>query len=163
MFKRKLIVGVITLVFLFTLTSLLATAPRFAEAMEAEQEKSLYERLGGYDAISAVVDVFLTKIWDDPVVGRFFVGMGTDTRNKLRQKNKNLLCFNTGGPCRKINRPLDVVHVGLNITDSEFDIVVNHLGDTLKEFKVPEKEYAEVMKKFGGLRPYVVEKRIKKH
>ncbi len=129
---------------------------------QAEQQKPLYERLGGYDAISTVVDVFLTKVWDDPVVGRYFIGMGTDTRNQLRQKNKNLLCFNTGGPCKKINRPLNVVHEGLNITDIEFDIVANHLSDTLKEFKVPEKEYGEVMTKVGGLRPYVVEKRIQK-
>jgi hemoglobin len=88
--------------------------------------------------------------------------MGTDTRNLLRQKNKNLLCANTGGPCKKINRPLAEAHVGLNITDTEFDIVVGHIGTTLKEFKVPQKEYDEVMTKVGGLRPYVVEHRIKK-
>jgi hemoglobin len=128
----------------------------------AETKPSLYERLGGYDAISGVVDVFLIKIWEDPIVGRFFVGMGTDTRNLLRQKNKNLLCANTGGPCKKINRPLAEAHVGLNITDTEFDIVVGHIGTTLKEFKVPQKEYDEVMTKVGGLRPYVVEHRIKK-
>ncbi len=52
-----------------------------------ETKRSLYERLGGYDAISAVVDVFLTKAWEDPVVGRYWVGMGTNTRNQLRQKN----------------------------------------------------------------------------
>ena len=73
---------------------------------QAEPEKSLYDRLGGYDAISGVIDVFLQKVWDDPTVGRYFVGMGTDTRNQLRQKNKNLLCYNTGGPCKEINRPL---------------------------------------------------------
>jgi len=128
----------------------------------AETNRSLYERLGGYDAISAVVDVFLIKVWEDPVVGRFFVGMGTDTRNQLRQKNKNLMCANTGGPCKKINRPLAEAHVGLGVTDKEFDIVVSHLGTTLKEFKVPQKEYDELMTKVGGLRDYVVEARIKK-
>jgi hemoglobin len=128
----------------------------------AETNRSLYERLGGYDAISAVVDVFLIKVWEDPVVGRFFVGMGTDTRNQLRQKNKNLMCANTGGPCKKINRPLAEAHVGLGITDKEFDIVAGHLGTTLKEFKVPQKEFDELMTKVGGLRDYVVEARIKK-
>ncbi len=128
----------------------------------AEPSRSLYERLGGYDAISAVVDVFLVKVWDDPVVGRFFVGMGTDTRNQLRQKNKNLMCANTGGPCKKINRPLGEAHVGLGITDKEFDIVAGHLVTTLKEFKVPEKEFEELMTKVGGLRDYVVEARINK-
>ena len=127
----------------------------------AETDRSLYERLGGYDAISSVVDVFLVKVWEDPVVGRFFVGMGTDTRNQLRQKNKNLMCANTGGPCKKINRPLGEAHVGLGITDKEFDIVAGHLVTTLKEFKVPEKEFEELMTKVGGLRNYVVEARIK--
>ena len=128
----------------------------------AETKPSLYERLGGYDAISAVVDVFLIKVWEDQVVGRFFVGMGTDTRNQLRQKNKNLMCANTGGPCKKINRPLAEAHVGLGITDKEFDIVAGHLVTTLKEFKVPQKEFDELMTKVGGLRDYVVEARINK-
>jgi len=128
----------------------------------AETNRSLYERLGGYDAISAVVDVFLIKVWEDPVVGRYFVGMGTDTRNQLRQKNKNLMCANTGGPCKKINRPLAEAHVGLGVTDKEFDIVAGHLGTTLKEFKVPQKEFDELMTKVGGLRDYVVEAKIKK-
>ncbi|GJL63338.1 MAG: hypothetical protein NPIRA04_19920 [Nitrospirales bacterium] len=132
----------------------------FQSVSFADQEKSLYDRLGGYDAISAVVDEFLERIWDDPVVGRYFIGMGTDTRNQLRQKNKNLLCFNTGGPCKKINRPLELTHEGLGITDKEFDIVANHIAATLKEFKVPQKEFDEVMTKVGGLRPYVVDKRI---
>ena len=112
-----------------------------------------------YDAISAVVDEFLQRVWDDPTVGRFFVGMGTDTRNQLRQKNKNLLCFNTGGPCRKINRSLKVTHEGLGITDKEFDIVVNHLADTLNEFKVPAREQQELMTKVGQLRAYIVERK----
>jgi len=139
--------------------ALIGTTPSLSLA---EINRSLYERLGGYDAISAVVDVFLIKVWEDPVVGRYFVGMGTDTRNQLRQKNKNLMCANTGGPCKKINRPLAEAHVGLGVTDKEFDIVAGHLGTTLKEFKVPQKEYDELMTKVGGLRDYVVEARIKK-
>ena len=130
--------------------------------VQAEAEKSLYERLGGYDAISAVVDRFLEKVWNDPEISQFFVGMGTDTRNQLRQKNKNLLCHNTGGPCEKINRPLKLAHAGLGITDREFDIVVNHLVDTLKEFKVPQKEQDELMPKIRELRPYIVEAKAKK-
>ena len=136
--------------------------PSLSVAETSTSQKILYDRLGGYDAISAVVDVFLTKVWAAPVVGRFFVGMGTDTRNQLRQKNKNLICANTGGPCKKINRPLKLVHKGLGITDAEFDIVVNHLVDTLKEFKVPQQEHDELMKKVWGLRSYVVEVHDKK-
>ncbi len=48
-------------------------------------EMSLYERLGGYDAISAVVDDFAAKLFADPVVGNRFFGMGDDTRESFRQ------------------------------------------------------------------------------
>ena len=128
---------------------------------QAEAEKSLYERLGGYDAISAVVDSFLDKVWNDPRISRFFVGMGTDTRNQLRQKNKNLMCHNTGGPCKKINRPLKLAHAGLGITEKEFYIVVDHLADTLKEFKVPAREQEEVMSKVRKLKPKIVESKVR--
>ena len=83
------------------------------------QEKSLYERLGGYDAISAVVDDFAPKLIADPVVGKRFFGMGDDSRAGFRQKNKNLVCRVTGGPCKVISRPAAVVHGGLGIKASE--------------------------------------------
>ncbi len=51
------------------------------------QEKSLYERLGGHDAISAVVDDFAPKLFADPVVGKRFFGMSDDSREGFRQKN----------------------------------------------------------------------------
>ena len=157
--NRQCVFGMVALVFIVMLSSFSSTVPSFADNRSLETQKTLYERLGGYDAISAVVDEFLQRVWDDPTVGRFFVGMGTDTRNQLRQKNKNLLCFNTGGPCRKINRSLKVTHEGLGITDKEFDIVVNHLADTLNEFKVPAREQQELMTKVGQLRAYIVERK----
>jgi len=120
-------------------------------------EKPLYERLGGYDAVSAVVDVFAAKLFADPVVGKRFFGMSDDSREGFRQKNKNLVCFATGGPCKIISRPAAVTHGGLGIKASEFDIVVQHLVDTLNEFSVPAKEQQELLTIIGGLRPDIVE------
>jgi len=121
------------------------------------QEKSLYQRLGGYDAISAVVDDFAAKLFADEVVGKRFFGMGDDTRAGFRQKNKNLVCIVTGGPCKVISRPAAVVHGGLGIKASEFNIVVNHLVDTLNKFNVPAKEQQELLTIIGTLRPDIVE------
>jgi len=58
----------------------------------------LYERLGGYEAISAVVDEFADRLFDDPVVGKRFFGMSDDSRAGFKQKNKNLVSAATGGP-----------------------------------------------------------------
>jgi len=52
-----------------------------------------------------------------------------------------------------------VTHEGLGITDKEFDIVVNHLANTLNEFKVPAREQQELMTKVGQLRAYIVERK----
>lgn len=131
---------------------LLAT-PEFSHAEEA----SLYDRLGGYDAVSAVVDDFAAKLFADPVVGARFFGMGTDTREAFRQKNKNLVCAATGGPCQIISRSAAQTHDGLGITASEFNIVAQHLVDTLNKFNVPEKEQSELMAIIGSLRPDIVE------
>ena len=120
-------------------------------------EKSLYERLGGYDAVSAVVDDFAEKLFNDPVVGARFFGMSTDSREGFRQKNKNLVCRVTGGPCKIISRSASTTHTGLGIKASEFTIVAGHLIDTLRKFNVPEKEHEELMDIIGSLRPDIVE------
>ena len=121
-------------------------------------QRTLYERLGGYDAISAVVDDFANRLFVDPKVGKFFVGMGTDTRESFKQKNKNLVCNVTGGPCKVISRPARTVHAGLGITDADFDIVVGHLSEALDKYKVPAAEHKELMDIVATLRKDIVER-----
>ena len=132
----------------------LSTGPAFGQAA---MEKSLYERLGGYEAISAVVNDFAGKLFVDPQVGSFFKGMGTDTRMSFIQKNINLVCNVTGGPCKVLSRDAKTVHAGLGITEEDFNIVVNHLVDTLDTFSVPAKEKQELLAIIGTLKPDIVE------
>ncbi len=129
----------------------------FTTGISVAHEKTLYERLGGYDGVSAVVDDFAGKLFNDPVVGARFFGMSDDSRQGFRQKNKNLVCNVTGGPCKIISRSAAKTHGGLGIKASEFDIVAQHLVDTLNKFKVPEKEHKELMAIIGTLRPDIVE------
>ncbi len=129
----------------------------FTTGISVAQEKTLYERLGGYGAISAVVDDFAGKLFNDPVVGARFFGMSDDSREGFRQKNKNLVCNVTGGPCKIISRSAAETHGGLGIKASEFAIVAQHLTDTLNKFKVPEKEHKELMAIIASLRPDIVE------
>lgn len=128
-----------------------------AALSQDSMEESLYDRLGGYDAISAVVNDFAPKLFDDPQVGPFFKGMGTDTRQSFIQKNTNLVCAVTGGPCKIISREAKTVHSGLGITESDFNVVVNHLVDTLNAFEVPAKEKNELLAIIGTLKPSIVE------
>ena len=83
--------------------------------------------------------------------------MGTDTRKSFIQKNINLICNVTGGPCKIISRNAKTVHAGLGITEEDFNLVVNHLVDTLDKFKVPAKEKEELLAIIGKLKPDIVE------
>ena len=115
-----------------------------ASAQE-KKEKPLYQRLGGYDAIAAVVDDFVPRIASDPQLAKFFSGHGDDSKKRLRQMVVDQLCEATGGPCYYIGRPLKVAHAGLGITDADWQIAVNHLTATLDKFKVPQKEKDELL------------------
>ncbi len=137
------------------LVALALSAFLFTPSVSAEE--SLYDRLGGYDGISAVVDDFAGKLFDDPVVGARFFGMSDDSRENFRQMNKNLVCAATGGDCKIISRSAAVTHGGLGIKASEFEIVAQHLTDTLNDFEVPQKEQDDLMAIIATLRPDIVE------
>jgi len=136
------------------------TSPAGGQAQPAggQAQRTLYERLGGYNAISAVVDDFEDRLFADPEVGKYFVGMGTDTRELFKQKTKNLVCNVTGGPCKVISRSAKTTHAGLGITNAEFDIVAGHLSDVLDKYKVPAAEHKELMDIIATLRKDIVER-----
>lgn len=121
--------------------------------------KPLYDRLGGYDAVSAVVEDFAPKLFGDPKISRFFVGMSADSRKQFMQKNKNLVCNVTGGPCLVTSRPAKTAHTGLGITEADFGVVAQHLVDTLNKFKVPAPEQKELLAIIDSLKPDIVEKK----
>lgn len=124
----------------------------------AQGGKSLYKRLGGYDALAAVTDDFITRLATDKTLGRFFVGASDNSKMRIRQLVLDQLCAATGGPCVYIGREMKTAHKGLGITEEDWNISVKHLLATLTKFKVPEKEQKEVATAITGLKADIVEK-----
>ena len=122
------------------------------------QEKSLYQRIGGYDAVAAVTDDFLGRLLGDKKFAKFFVGASNDSKKRIRQHIVDFLCVATGGPCVYTGRDMKTVHNGLMITKAEWDASVKLLVATLDKFKVPAKEKGEVLGAVGGLEKDIVEK-----
>jgi hemoglobin len=145
----------------FTLTKLIWLATALALLLSATvvaQQKSLYQRLGGYDAIAAVVDDFIGRLATDKEISRFFGGASTDSKKRLRQLLVDQLCEATGGPCIYTGRSMKTAHQGLAITEKDWEIGVKHLTATLDKFKVPEKEKNEVLAAVSQLKKDIVEK-----
>ncbi|MDO8727412.1 MAG: group 1 truncated hemoglobin [Candidatus Methanoperedens sp.] len=120
-------------------------------------QKNLYERLGGYDPISAVVDDFMQRQFTDKQVGRFYVGHSTNSKKRLRQLITEMICEITGGPAKYVGRDMRTAHAGLGITGGDWEVTVKNLTASLDKFKVPQKEKDELLANVAGLRPVIVE------
>ena len=108
-------------------------------------EKSLYERLGGYDAIFAVTNDLLDRMEKDPQLGRFWQHRSEDGVKRERQLIVDFLVASCGGPLYYKGRDMKLSHKGMRISESDWTIFLNHADATLKAFNVPQAEYDEVV------------------
>ncbi len=98
-------------------------------------EKTLYDRLGGEAAVAAAVDVFYQRVLADDRINYFFQKM--DMR-KQAAKQRLFLTLAFGGPAHYNGRSMREAHAHLGLTEMHFNAVMEHLGATLRELKVPE-------------------------
>ena len=144
-----------------TATATPQTSPHASMAVAtdgAQEKKSLYLRLGGYDAIAAVVDDFIGRLVADNRFTKFFVGHSEDSLKKIRMHVIDQLCAAAGGPCLYIGRDMKASHHGLGITGADWDESAKHLVESLDKFKVGKQEKDDVMAFVGTLRKDIVDK-----
>jgi hemoglobin len=142
----------------FTLAAFAAVAPFYAAPPQAfaQPQESLYQRLGGHDALAGVTDDFLGRLATDPQLKRFFIGHNKEGLTRIRLHVIDFLCVATGGPCAYTGQDMKTAHTGLGITEDDWNASVKHLVETLDKFKVPEKEKSEVLGAISGLKGDIV-------
>jgi len=123
-----------------------------------QQQKTLYARLGGYDAIAAVVDDFITRLATDKRFEKFFTGFSDDSKKRLRQHILDQFCAAAGGPCVYTGREMRTSHKGLGITEADWDAAAKHLVAALDKYKVPEAEKTDLLAFVGTQKKGIVEK-----
>jgi hemoglobin len=117
-------------------------------------EQNLYERLGGMDAITAVVEDFRDRVAKDDRINLKFA------KTDLARLTKMLIdqvCEATGGPCQYKGRSMKEAHASMKVTNGEFDALIEDLVATLKQFKVPSREQNDLLAILGPLKPDIVE------
>jgi hemoglobin len=124
----------------------------------AQDKKSLYERVGGYNALAAVVDDFIGRLVADQRFIKFFDGHSTDSQKRIRQHILDQFCEATGGPCIYTGRDMKTTHTGLKISEEDWDAAAKHLVASLDKFKVPKREKDEVVAFVVSLKKDIVEK-----
>jgi hemoglobin len=116
--------------------------------------RSLYERLGGNEAITAVVDDFVARCAAD---GRINGKFARTDIPRLKKNLVNQVCEAAGGPCTYSGRDMRQTHDGMSVTGGEFEALVADLVATLDSFGVGEAEKAELLGALAPMRADIVE------
>jgi hemoglobin len=122
-----------------------------------QQATSLYQRMGGYDVIAAVIDDLFAILHADPGFARFFGGRSEDSAIRSRQLLVDQMCALSGGPCHYIGRDMNTSHRGLGITNAEWEANMKASDAALANNGVGEAERAEFLALFERYRDDIVE------
>lgn len=126
--------------------------------MQQAAPVSLYTRLGGYDAIAAVVDDLLARLRSDALLGRFWTSpRSVDTHNRERQLAVDFVAASAGGPTFYLGRDMKLAHEGMGITKEDYVAFMRCLSATMDTFAVPEPERGEVVAFITSLEAQIVE------
>jgi hemoglobin len=113
----------------------------------------LYDRLGGKDAITAVVGDFLDNVKADAAINTRFAN--ADLAG-LKQKLIDQICQATGGPCTYQGKTMAEAHAGMQIKEAEFNALVGDLKKSLDKFKVGPQEQNDLLGALGSMKGDIV-------
>jgi len=117
-------------------------------------EGSLYERLGGVEAITAVARAFDERAGKDDRINQKFARTDLD---RLAKEFVDQLRQDTGGPCTYTGLSMTQAHTNMGVTSGEFDAFMEDLVAVLDEFKVREAEQDELLSLLRPMRADIVE------
>ena len=123
----------------------------------SEEQKTLYERLGGYDAIAAVANDLLPRLQADPQLGCFWAYRGADGVEREKQLLVDFLCSSAGGPVYYRGRDMVLTHRGMRVSESDWNVFIGHSAATLAKFEVPDAEQRDVVAFVQSLKKEIVE------
>ena len=107
-------------------------------------QKTLYARLGGYDAISAVVSDLLPRLQQDPLLSHFWQRRPEDSLQRSKQLLIDFLCSGAGGPVYYTGRDMKTSHKGMRLSEADWSAFMKHFHATLDAFNVPQIERDEL-------------------
>jgi len=120
-------------------------------------DKTLYERLGGYDAIAAVVAALLDRLRNDARLGRFWAHRGADGIAREKQLLIDFLCHSAGADLYYTGREMQLAHRGMAISDDDWSRFEAHLRETLTDFHVGTREQSDTLAFIASTKSDIVE------
>ena len=120
-----------------------------------KEKKTLYERLGGAAALTAVVDDFVANVAADQKINHFFAKTDIPT---FKKNLTDQLCMATGGGCTYSGKDMKTAHAGMGISNADWDALVGDLGKSLNKFKVKKADQKALVALLAPMKGDIVEK-----
>jgi hemoglobin len=114
------------------------------------EPRTIYDRIGGREAIEVVVEDFYVRVLADDQLCGFFSGTNM---NRLKGKQVEFFAGALGGPEPYSGAPMKQVHQGRGITMHHFSLVAGHLADALAAAGVPSQTVTEILSAIAPLAP----------
>jgi len=124
----------------------------------AKAEQTLYEKLGGKQAIDAVVEDLTNRMMKDKQLKKY-CNLSGDQLKTRRELVAAFICKATGGPCEYKGRDMKQAHQHLGITEKDWNRFVELTKQSLNKFKVPADVQKEFLNAVAGLKDQIVSKK----
>ena len=111
--------------------------------------QTIYEQIGGRDAVEAVVDDFYDRVLSDDRLAGFFEGMDMQ---ELRAHQVQFISSVAGGPVEYTGGDMREAHAHLDIDDGDYDAVCDHLERALRENDVGDDNVEAILSEVEELR-----------
>jgi hemoglobin len=146
--------------FLTILSLLVSVSSAGLLGQTMKKDKSLYDRLGGTKAITAVVDEFVSVVAADKRINAFFGKTAADPARlkTFKMHLVNQICEASGGPCKYTGKDMKSAHTGMGISGADFNALVEDLVKALDKFKVGNTEKDQLLGALGPMKGDIVEK-----
>jgi truncated hemoglobin YjbI len=156
--KSLMVAAIAAVMALGCLNISMVSAQEMKGGAKMAKPKTLYSRLGGKKAITAVVNEFVNNCATDTRINKFFADTAKDPKRLAKFKTNlvNQICAASGGPCKYTGKDMKTAHKGMGITDADFNALVEDLVKALDKFKVGATEKNELLGALGPMKGDIV-------
>lgn len=110
---------------------------------------SVYQRIGGREAVESVVNDFYDRVLSDDRLIGFFEGMDME---ELRAHQVQFISSVAGGPVQYSGDDMREAHDHLDIDETEFDAVASYLESALRDNGVGDDDIESIMSEVAALK-----------
>ena len=136
-----------------------AAVPEPPEAAPPEP-KSLFECIGGKEALKGIFDTFVKNVQGDKKVSKIF--SKTLKLDPFKEMLSEYLCEKSGGECKYSGKPFKDAFKGLKVTEEQWNAMLEDLKAAMDEKKVGDAEQGDLVSLMAPLKDEIVEVKPKK-